>query len=34
MFHEHATLFGVYEFLERFADCRFYFPGELGPSGP
>ena len=21
-----GTLFGVYDFLERFADCRFYFP--------
>ena len=27
---DRATLFGVYEFLERFADVRFYFPGELG----
>ena len=34
MFHEHATLFGVYEFLERFAGCRFYFPGELGTIVP
>ena len=24
---DRATLFGVYEFLERFADVRFYFPG-------
>ena len=23
-------MFGVYEFLERFAGVRFYFPGELG----
>ena len=29
-----ATLFGVYEFLERFAGCRFYFPGELGEIVP
>jgi len=28
--YEHATLFGVYEFVERFAGVRFYFPGELG----
>ena len=27
---EHATLFGVYAFLEDFAGVRFYFPGELG----
>ena len=31
---ERATLFGVYEFLERFAGCRFYFPGELGEVAP
>jgi len=31
---EHATSFGVYAFLERFADCRFYFPGELGTILP
>lgn len=29
-----ATLFGVYEFLERFAGVRFYFPGELGTIIP
>ncbi len=28
--YERATLFGVYDFLERFANVRFYFPGELG----
>ena len=28
--YERATLFGVYDFLERFAGVRFYFPGELG----
>ena len=33
-FGERATLFGVYEFLERFAGCRFYFPGELGEVVP
>ena len=27
---EHATIFGTYEFLERFCGTRFYFPGELG----
>ena len=27
---EMASVFGVYDFLERFADCRFFFPGELG----
>ena len=32
--YERATLFGVYEFLERFAGCRFYFPGELGTVVP
>ena len=34
---ERGTLFGVYEFLERFAGIRMYFPGELGtvvPEGP
>ena len=30
----HATVFGVYEFLERFAGCRFYFPGRLGEIVP
>ena len=28
--YERATLFAVYDFLERFAKVRFYFPGELG----
>ena len=31
---ERATLFGVYEFLERFAGVRFYFPGKLGTILP
>ena len=31
---ERATLFGVYDFLERFGDVRFYFPGELGTVVP
>ena len=33
-YHEHATLFGVYEFLERYAGVRMYFPGELGTIVP
>ena len=32
--HEHATLFGVYEFLESYAGVRMYFPGELGTIVP
>ena len=32
--YERATLFAVYDFLERFANCRFYFPGELGTYAP
>ena len=31
---QRGTLHGVYEFLERFAGCRFYFPGELGEVVP
>ena len=31
---ERATVFGVYEFLERFAGVRFYYPGELGTVVP
>ena len=31
---DRATLFAVYAFLERFAGCRFYFPGELGEVVP
>jgi len=31
---EYATLFGVYDFLERIAGVRFYFPGELGTFIP
>lgn len=31
---ECATAFGIYEFLERFAGVRFYFPGELGTIVP
>ncbi len=29
-----GTLFGVYEFLERYAGVRMYFPGELGTCVP
>jgi len=29
-----GTLFGVYDFLERFAGVRMYFPGELGTCIP
>ena len=32
--NDKGTLFGVYEFLERFADVRFYFPGEMGTLIP
>ena len=32
--YERATVFGVYDFLERFAGVRFYFPGELGTILP
>lgn len=31
---ERATLFGVYDFLERFAGIRFYFPGKEGTVVP
>ena len=30
MAFERATLNAVYDFLERYADVRFFFPGELG----
>ncbi|MBR2374213.1 MAG: DUF4838 domain-containing protein, partial [Lentisphaeria bacterium] len=29
-----GTLYGVYEFLERFAGVRFYFPGDVGTVTP
>ena len=32
--YERGSLFAVYDFLERFAGCRFYFPGELGTIIP
>ena len=31
---ERGTLHGVYAFLEEYAGCRFYFPGELGEVVP
>ncbi len=31
---EKGSLFGVYDFLERFADCRFFFPGPMGTLVP
>ena len=31
---QRATVFGTYEFLERFAGVRYYFPGELGTVVP
>ncbi|MBO4490833.1 MAG: DUF4838 domain-containing protein [Lentisphaeria bacterium] len=31
---DHATLFGVYDFLERFAGIRFYLPGDYGTVIP
>ena len=34
MLHERATVFAVYDFLERFGGVRFYFPGELGTIVP
>ena len=32
--YERGTLFGVYDFLERFAGVRFYFPGPTGTIVP
>ena len=32
--YERGTLFGVYDFLERVAGVRMYFPGELGTVVP
>jgi len=34
MLHERGTVFGVYDFLERFIGVRFYFPGEMGTVIP
>ena len=32
--NERATVFAAYDFLERFAGVRFYFPGEMGTIVP
>ena len=32
--YRRATLSGVYDFLERFADARFFFPGKYGTVVP
>jgi len=34
MHFERGTLFGVYDFLEKFIGARFYFPGEIGTVIP
>ena len=31
---DHATIFGTYDFLERFAGMRFYLPGDYGTVVP
>ena len=31
---DRGTLMGAYAFLEKYAGCRFYFPGELGEIVP
>ena len=33
-YYERATLYGVYEFLERFCGVRYYFPGKIGTIVP
>jgi len=33
-YFERGTLFGVYDFLERFIGVRFYFPGKIGTVVP
>ena len=33
-FFKRGTLMGTYAFLEKYAGCRFYFPGELGEIAP
>ena len=33
-YFERATLFGVYDFLERFVNIRFVFPGKYGTAVP
>ena len=34
LYFERGTLFGVYDFLERYAGIRFYFPGKIGTVIP
>ncbi len=34
MSYPRGTMHGVYVFLEDYAGCRFYFPGELGEVAP
>ena len=34
MLYERGTLFGVYDFLERFTGARFFFPGKYGTVVP
>ena len=33
-YYPRATLSGVYDFMERFADARFFFPGQYGTVVP
>ena len=33
-FYDRGTMMGAYAFLEKYAGCRFYFPGELGEVVP
>ena len=33
-YYQRSTLYGVYDFLERFIGVRFYFPGEIGTIIP
>ncbi|MCF6176465.1 MAG: DUF4838 domain-containing protein [Victivallaceae bacterium] len=34
LYYQRATLFGVYDFLERFIGVKFYFPGKIGTIIP
>ncbi len=34
LYYQRATLFGVYDFLERFVGAKFYFPGKIGTIIP
>lgn len=33
-YFKRGTIFGVYDFLERFAGVRYYFPGDMGTVAP